>query len=354
MHWLDSVEKTREYRLTTSSDNLAGRSSRTRMRRFLSHAVAVAAIAFAPCAIAQAPTYPDKPVSLVIPFTPGGGTDIVAKLVSQKLEAELGQPLVLEHKPGANGLVASQYVAQRNADGYTLLFGSNSTHVIAPLLSKEKTAMADTLRDFAMVGIVGNTTLVLAVNAKSPIKTLAQYLQATKAKALTYGTFGLGSSPHVMGEMLSANQKAPMLHVPYKGSAPATTDLAGNHIDSVFLTVAAVSSHIASGDLRALAVTGARRIGSLPDVPTFGEQGVQGMDDAGWFAVFAPAKTPPAIVKKLSASLAKTVAEPAMQKRLLELGLEPASGTQEQFQQAWLRTVKTVEGVLKTTRIEMQ
>ncbi|HZY16110.1 MAG TPA: tripartite tricarboxylate transporter substrate binding protein [Ramlibacter sp.] len=293
-------------------------------------------------------------MALVIPFTPGGGTDNVARLVSQKLEADLGQPLVLEHKPGANGLVASQYVARRPADGYTLLFGSNSTHVIAPLLSKEKNAMADTLRDFTMVGIVGNTTLVLAVRGDSPIKTLAQYLEAAKAKPLTYGTFGLGSSPHLMGAMLASSQKARMLHVPYKGSAPATTDLIGNHIDSVFLTVSAVSTHIASGNLRALAVTGTRRIPSLPDVPTFTEQGVGGLDDAGWFSVFAHAKTPAPILQKLSAALARTVGDPALQAKLVELGLEPASGSPEQFQAAWMRSVKTVETILKTTKIETQ
>lgn len=323
------------------------------MRRLLSPALCLLALAVAPCAIAQG-AYPDKPVALVIPFTPGGGTDNVARLVSQKLEADLGQPLVLEHKPGANGLVASQYVARRPADGYTLLFGSNSTHVIAPLLSKEKNAMADTLRDFTMVGIVGNTTLVLAVRGDSPIKTLAQYLEAAKAKPLTYGTFGLGSSPHLMGAMLASSQKARMLHVPYKGSAPATTDLIGNHIDSVFLTVSAVSTHIASGNLRALAVTGTRRIPSLPDVPTFTEQGVGGLDDAGWFSVFAHAKTPAPILQKLSAALARTVGDPALQAKLVELGLEPASGNPEQFQAAWMRSVKTVETILKTTKIETQ
>lgn len=323
------------------------------MRRLLYRALSLFVLAVAPCAMAQG-SYPDKPVTLVIPFTPGGGTDNVARLVSHRLEAELGRSLVLEHKPGANGVVASQYVTRRPADGYTLLFGSNSTHVIAPLLSKQTSAMSETLRDFTMVGIVGNTTLVLAVSAKSPVKTLADYLAASKSRPMTYGTFGLGSSPHVMGEMLAANQKVRMLHVPYKGSAPATTDLVGNHIDSVFLTVSAVSAHIASGDVRALAVTGTRRIPSLPDVPTFGEQGVGGLDDAGWFAIFAPSRTPAPIVDKLSASLSRTLGDPALQKSLVDLGLEPASGTREQAQAAWTRSVNTVQGILRTTKIETQ
>ena len=324
------------------------------MRHLLYCFFSLAAGLLAPSAGAQTQTYPDKPITLVIPFTPGGGTDIVAKTLSQKLEAALGQPLVMEHRPGANGIIANQYVARKEADGYTLLFGSNSTQVIAPLLAKDKSTMAQTLRDFTMVGTVGNTTLVLAVSAKSPIKTLAQYLEATKTKPMSYGTFGLGSSPHLMGEVLSSTQKAPMLHIPYKGSAPAVTDLAGGHTDSVFLTVSAVSSHITSGDVRALAVTGSSRIPSLLDVPTFEELGVKGLDDGGWFAVLTPAKTPPAVIKKLSDAMMKTTSDPAMQKRLLELGLVATVVTPEQSQITWTRTVKTVENVLKTTKIQME
>lgn len=312
----------------------------------------LAALAIALPTRAQPPRYPEKPVKLVIPFTPGGGTDILGRFIGAKLGSELGQPFVIDNVPGANGQVARQTVAKQPADGYTLMLGSNSTHAIAPVTSKE--SLADLQRDFAPVGIIANTTLVLCVSATSPIKTLRQFLDATRNKPLSYGTFGQASSPHLMGEVLSLNTSAPMLHVPYKGSAPAVTDLIGGHIDSVFLTVAAVSEQVAGGKLRALAVTGEKRIASMPDVPTFAESGVKGIEDAGWFAIFAPANTPAAIRERVAGALAKIVAEPESQKRLADLGLEPVGSTPAQMKAAWEGTLRLVEQIVAKTGLKLK
>lgn len=314
-------------------------------------AIVLAALGFSASASSQTTPYPDRPVKLVIPFTPGGGTDILGRYIGSKLEGVLGQTIVVENIPGANGRVARQFVVRQPADGYTLMLGSNSTHVIAPLIAKE--TMPDMLNSFAPVSVIANTTLVLAVSASSPIKNLAQFLEATRSKPLSYGTFGLASSPHLMGELLSVNTSAPMLHVPYKGSAPAVTDVIGGHTDSVFLTVAAISEQVSSGKLRAIAITGSKRIPPFPDVPTFAESGVKDMEDAGWFAIFAPANTPAAVTARIADALMKIIAEPDVQKRLFDLGLEPVGSTPAQHKATWERTVGLVQDIVTKTGLKL-
>ena len=314
-------------------------------------ALLLAAALTAASAFAQGPRYPERPVRLVIPFTPGGGTDILGRFLGTRLSAELGQPVVIENVPGANGLVARQMVARQPADGHVLMLGSNSTHAIAPVTARE--SLADLQRDFAPVTIIAETTLVLAVSPASPLKTLRQYIEASRVKPLTFGTFGQASSAHLMGELLSLNGPAPMLHVPYKGSAPAVADAMGGHIDSVFLTVAAVSGQVATGKLRALAVTGERRLAAMPDTPTFAEAGVKGLEDAGWFALFAPGATPAAVRERVAATVAKIVAEPESQKRLSELGLQPVGSTPERHRAAWEATLRLVELIVARTGLKL-
>lgn len=321
------------------------------MIRTRSIALLLAAALAAGSALAQGPRYPDRPVRLVIPFTPGGGTDILGRFLATRLSAELGQPVVVENVPGANGLVARQLVARQAADGYTLMLGSNSTHAIAPVTAREP--LADLLRDFAPVTIIAETTLALAVNPASPIRTLRQYLDASRTRPLSFGTFGQASSAHLMGELLSLNGPAPMLHVPYKGSAPAVADVMGGHIDSVFLTVAAVSAQVSSGKLRALAVTGQQRISAMPEVPTFAEAGVKGLEDAGWFALFAPGATPAAPRERVAATVGRIVAETDSQKRLAELGLQPVGSTPERHRAAWEATLKLVESIVARTGLKL-
>ncbi|MEP6720157.1 MAG: tripartite tricarboxylate transporter substrate binding protein [Variovorax sp.] len=316
-------------------------------------AMAGAAIAMPALALAQEPGYPRKPITLVVPFAAGGGTDTVARLIALKLYAALGQSVVVDNRPGANGTIASRSVLQQPADGYTLMFGSNSTHVIAPLAAKQAPdAMKATQANFAIVSIVANAPLVLAVRSSASERDLPAFLARAKSSSLSYGTFGAGSSAHVMGEVLSEAAKVELLHVPYKGSAPAMNDLLGGQVDSVLLTVAAMEGMVSAGTVRPLAVTGRMRVQSLPNVPTFEELGVRDMNNAGWFAVFAAAKTPDAVVTKVAGALREIVSQPEVKAKLVELGLEPVGSTSQDARETWRKSVALAEPVVKRAKIE--
>lgn len=313
-------------------------------------------LAFTSTVNAQSPAsspLPKRTITLVVPFAAGGGTDILARLVGRKLEASLQQAVIIDNKPGANGLIASQFVKRAAPDGATLMFGSNSTHVIAPLLSPEKGALDAARNDFAMVSILAVTPLVLAVNAKSPIGDLDQFINAKPPGGLTYGTFGAGSSAHLMGALLAAKQGMKLLHVPYKGSTAAITDLLGGTIDSVFLTAAAIGTYVDAKQVRALAVTGTERIAALPGVPTFQERGISGFENGGWFAVFAPAKTPHNVVAFLNAELRKIMAEPDIQARFPDLGLQGRDATLKQDEALWDESIAHMQDVIKQTKIDL-
>ena len=304
-----------------------------------------------PAAHAQAGYPSERPVTLVVPFAAGGGTDILARLVAEKLGEQLRQSVIVDNKPGANGLVAMRAVERAAADGYTLTFGSSSTHVLAPLMSEDKALMDQLRKKSTMVSMVAETPLVLAVSAHSEVGNLEQLLRMARQKSLTFGTFGTGSSPHVMGELLAAKTNTKLVHVAYKGSAPAITDLRGGHIDSVFLTVAAVSAQVDNKEIRPLAVTGPRRVQTLPDTPTFKEAGVTGLEDSGWFALFAPAGTPAATLEVLHTGVAKVMALPVIQSQLTELGLQNAPGSRVQAAQAWERSIANTRKLLQQVTI---
>lgn len=323
-------------------------------RLFLAGLTAIAAWCVTATVHAQAGWPSEQPLTLVVPFAPGGGTDILARLVADKLGEHLGQTLVVDNKPGANGAIALRAVERAKADGYTLLFGSSSTHVLAPLMSQDKAAIDDVRRKFVLAGMVASTPLVLAVSAQSGSGSLDQLLQAARGRSVTFGTFGAGSSPHVLGELLAARTGSRLLHVAYKGSSPAITDLRGGHIDSVFLTVAAVSAQIDSREVRPLAVTGPRRVESLPGVPTFTEAGIAGLEDSGWFAIFAPAGTPATVLDRLHAGAAKIMATAQVQSQLLDLGLQRATGSRAQDAAAWDHSIAQTRKILQQVRISTQ
>jgi tripartite-type tricarboxylate transporter receptor subunit TctC len=310
------------------------------------------ALAVHPC-MAHESAQRQKTLTLVVPFAAGGGTDTLARLVGAKLQSALGQSVVVENRPGANGAVASRSVLGQPTDGQTLLFGSYSTHVIAPLASKQNTeAMQATLSGYTAIGVIAYAPLALAVNAASPHRTLAQFVSAAKAKQMTFGTFGAGSSAHLLGEIIAANTQARLLHVPYKGSAPATTDLVGGHVDSVILTAAAVQPFVANGALKALAVSSKSRMQAMPNVPTFAETGHDGLADTGWFAVFAPSKVPTEVAAELSTALSRIATDPEFKNKMVELGFEPVSAA-EDAQALWRRSIASARAILKKANVEL-
>lgn len=295
-----------------------------------------------------------RPFTLVVPFAAGGGTDTLARSLGTRLQAALGQPVVIENRPGANGAMASRSVLAQPPDGQTLLFGSYSTHVIAPLVAKQPAEAATAvLSGYTAVAVIGYAPLALEVNAPAPARTLAQFLDAARARPTTFGTFGIGSSAHLMGEIIAARSQAQLLHVPYKGSAPATVELMGGHVDSVILTVSALQPLVAGGSIRALAVSSKARMPALPQVPTLAEAGYHDLPDTGWFAVFLPAKAPAAAATRLTAALRRIVAEPDFRARLTEQGLEPVDRGAEDAQQFWQRSIESARAALKRTRVEL-
>ena len=292
--------------------------------------VLAASIVLASAAPALAQTYPNKPVKLVVPFPAGGGTDIVGRLIAQKLADEWQQPVVVENKPGANTLIGTEYVASAPADGYTLLMASPSHTINASLYKNIK---FNTQKAFAGVAVVATGPLVLVVNQSVPAKTVRELLALAKAKpgTLSYASAGTGSSPHLAGELFEYLADVDMMHVPYKGTAPATTDLIGGQVQVAFSPLAGVLPHILSGKLRALALTSPKRLAAMPDLPTIAESGIPGYDVQQWWGIVAPSGTSKEVLKKINADVAKILQIPIVQEQIAKIGAEPGQGSPEQL-----------------------
>lgn len=283
-------------------------------------AALLALVAAAPIAIAQ--TFPAKPVTLVVPYPPGGSADILARALGQKLGEKLGQTVIVENKAGAGTAIGSRFVAEAPADGYTLLMGTVSSHAINPAMTK---VGYDPLRDFVPVAALGAIPFVLVTRPDAPYQTLADVIAAAKKEPgkIAYASAGPGTSNHLAGEMLATAAGVKLLHVPYKGSAPALTDVLAGHVPLMFDLVTTAVPNIKQGKLKPLAVTGAQRSPLLPDVPTVAEAGVPGFETSAWFAVFAPSKVPAPALKRLSDDLYEILRTPDMQQRLRDLGMDP-------------------------------
>ncbi|MDB5730538.1 MAG: uncharacterized protein JWQ03_433 [Variovorax sp.] len=280
--------------------------------------------------------YPDKPITLVVPYAPGGMGSTFGNLMSEALSPALGQRVIVEYRPGANGGLGAALVAKAPHDGYTLLMAVNSTMAINPALYPK--LQYDPLKDFAPVAMVYTSSNVLMVNAKSPFKTvkdLVDYARANPGK-LNYGSSGNGATPHLSGEMFAKTGDIKINHVPYKGIGPAIVDLMGGQIDLVFSDTSALPQ-VAAGNLRALAVTGPSRLGIAPSLPTMQELGFQGFAIRSWYSIAAPAGTPKAVIDRLNAEIAKIVHSPRMQQRMKDVGVDPAEDTSVPYLEATTR-----------------
>ncbi len=291
----------------------------------------VAVLGVAGGALAQAPAYPSKPIRLVVPFPPGGATDILAREVAQKLTEAWGQSVVVDNRPGAGGNIGAELVARAAPDGYTLLMGTVGTHAInASLYAK---LPYDHVKDFAPVILVAGVPNVLVVNPALPVNTVAELIAYAKANPgkLNFASSGNGTSIHLSGELFKVMAGVQMTHVPYKGSAPAVADLISGQVQLMFDNLPPSLPQIKAGKLRALAVTSATRAPALPDVPTIAEAGLPGFEASSWFGVLAPAGTPPAIVARLNAEIAKWLASPEAREKLSKQGANAAGGSPEDF-----------------------
>ncbi|WP_119156925.1 Bug family tripartite tricarboxylate transporter substrate binding protein [Caldimonas tepidiphila] len=281
-------------------------------------------------ALAQA--WPARPITLVVPFAAGGTTDVLARALGDKLRQSLGQPVIIENKPGAGATLGAAGVAKARPDGHTLLMGAVH-HTIAT--SVYKTLPYDFEKSFAPITTVALVPNVLTVNTSTPAKTAQELIASAKTSSggLTYGSNGAGTLQHLIGTQFSAETGVDLVHVPYKGSGPLVTDLMGGQVTMSFDTVTPVLPHIKAGKLRALAVTTAKRSSALPDVPTLEESGLKGFDLGTWFGVLAPAGTPPEVVARLNAEMVKIIQSPDFRKRMEEIGAEPIGNTSEQMRQ---------------------
>ena len=280
-------------------------------------------------ALAQA--YPTKPVTIIVPFAAGGTTDILARIIGQALTAELGQSVVVDNRAGAGGNIGGQAAAKAAPDGHTLFMGTVGTHAINASLYKKMPF--DPVKDFAPLTRVANVPNLLVANPAQPyksVKDLIAYAKANPGK-VNFGSSGNGSSIHLSGELFKSLAKVDMQHVPYKGSAPAVTDLLGNQIGIMFDNMPSAIQHVRSGKLVPIAVTTAKRSPELPNVPAIAEAGVPGYEATSWFGMFAPAGTPAPVLAKLNAAIVKLLAQPDVKKKINEQGAEVYSETPEQF-----------------------
>jgi len=300
---------------------------------------------------AAAQTYPSRPVTVVVGFAPGGGTDTVARVMQKKLGEYLGQTIVVENRAGAGGTIAAAVVAKAEPDGYTVLLATIAALAINPHLNS--TLPYKPLVDFAPVSMATVSGNVLVVHPSVQAKTLAEYVKEANSKpgGMAYGTSGIGSAGNLAGELFRLTAKANLVHVPYKGGGPAMSDLLGGQIPSVFASATTATPQVRAGKLRALGTTGTKRSASLPDIPTIAEQGYPGYQATNWYAYVAPAKTPKDIVARLNREIVRTLGDPETHAQILKQGEEPTPSTPEELAQHMAREYATWGKVVKEAGI---
>ena len=305
--------------------------ARGRFAAAISTVAAAAAFAFAPLASHAQSDYPTKPVRLIVPFPAGGSTDIVGRIVAQKLGERLGQQVIVDNRGGAGGTIGTEAAAKAAPDGYTLLIGTTSTHAVAP--SAYSKIGYDPVKDFVAVAEVGVTPYLLVVNPSVKANTLAEFVALAKAEPgkLNYASAGNGTTTHLAMEMLKDAAGINLVHIPYKGNGPAELAILGGEVQALFGSMPALLQNAKAGKVRSLAVGTAKRSPALPEVPTVAESGYPGFEAALWLGVFAPAGTPPAIVERLQRELVAVAAQPDFIEALGRNGAEPPAITPQQF-----------------------
>ena len=280
---------------------------------------------------AQAADYPTRPVTLVVAFPPGGPSDVLARIIGKKLEQILGQPFVIENRPGAGGNVAAEQVARAAADGYTLLNGNNS--ILATNAALYKKINFDPQADFAPISLIGSQASILVVNPDVKANSMAELIALAKANPgkINYASSGFGAAAHLAGELFKAEAKIDIVHVPYKGAGPALQDVIAGHVQMMFATSASVVGHIRSGKVRPLAVTTLKRTALLPDLPTIDELGIKGFDATTWHGLVAPAKAPKEVIAALNRAMVQALHDPVVVKQLGDLGVDISASTPEEF-----------------------
>jgi tripartite-type tricarboxylate transporter receptor subunit TctC len=299
---------------------------------------------------ALAQDYPAKPIRILVPFAPGGVADNSARVVAEPLGVRLGQQVIVENRPGASGNIGTQQAAQAAPDGYTLLLGFDGTMVINPHVYAS--LPWDTLRDFAPVTKLGDATLILVAHPSVPAQNLKELVSLKKP--FSYGTAGTGSTPHLAGELLAQRTGIELTHVPYKGGGQAMGDVVGGQIPLVFTAIATAQQFVKSGKLKGLGVSAEKRSGSLPEVPTFIESGLEGFVVDSWTGILAPAKTPRGALERLQKEIAAVLGEPEIRSRYATLGIEPVGNTPEAFAEQIRADLVRWEKVVRQAKIRIE
>jgi len=314
----------------TRGGNLSNRHKVIRNLGRIALCSAAALASAAPCA-APAPDYPDKPIRVILPGPPGGGADLLARLLSPALTASLGRTFIVDNRPGAGGLLGMDIAAKASPDGYTIVLGNSGPNAVIP--GMRKTMPYDAVRDFIPVSLVASTVNLLVVHPSSAAKSVAELIQLARAKPqqLTFASGGSGQASHLAGELLKVNARIDVVHVPYKGSGPALADLLGGRVSFMFANIPSAMPQVAAGKLRALAVTSAKRSKLVPQFPTMAESGLPGYESVQWYGVLAPAKTPASIVSRLNAEIVKAVRAAPMQAQLAKNGFDAIGSTSSEF-----------------------
>ena len=301
----------------------------------------------------SAQAFPTKPLRLILRAPPGGTDDLIGRLISVKMGEVLGQSVIVDYRTGAGGLVAWQYVAQSPPDGYTFLLAASGLGAIRTL---RPDATIDPWRDFAWVSQVVNYQLVMLVHPSVPAKTSGELAALARSRPgqMSYGSTGIGATPHLAAEYFKAMTKTDITHVPYKGAAPMYIDMLGGRLEMGFAVIGSAIPHITSGRLRALGVSGAKRVPQVPQVPTIAEGGVRGYDLTAFYALLVPGKTPRDVVGRLAAATAKVVASPEYRERIIGAGMEPISNTPEQMLEVAKQDGAKIEKIVRTANIKLE